>query len=226
MGSAGAIAVTRVLLVWFTGANLPISQGAVVQLDPQVDSSTLVLAGTSVLASLIVFGLAPAVQLTRVQLRPALAGGGGSSGHPRWRTRRTLIAVQVMISLSFFLMAAFAVGIVRSERARPSGVDVDRLAHRHAEFLPAAVERAAGSRGHRSPDGPGPGDAGPGICRRRVGHALRHHVHARRRSDAARQAVPAGPRRLPVRPADRGDAVGVRDARRAHPRGARIRRAR
>ncbi len=127
MGSAGAIVVTRVLLIWFTGALLPISQGAVVQLDPQVDISTLVLAGASVLAALIVFGLAPAIQLTRVQLQPLLMAEAGSSGQ-RWRTRRTLIAVQVMISLSFFLMAAFAVRIVQSERARPSGVDVDRLA--------------------------------------------------------------------------------------------------
>ena len=128
MGSLGAVVVIRVLLNWFSGASLPISEAAVIQLDPQLDWTTLVLAAVAMMASLIVFGLAPAIQLTRVQVRPALAAEGGSTGHLRWRTRRTLIAVQVMISLSFFLMAAFAVDIVRSQRDRPTGVDVDRLA--------------------------------------------------------------------------------------------------
>ena len=128
MGALGAFLVTRVLLVWFTSASLPISEAAFVQLEPRLDLRTLVMAGGSVLASLMVFGLAPAIQLTRVQLRPALSAEGGSTGHLRWRTRRTLIAVQVMISLSFFLIAVFAVRAVQSERRRPSGVDVERLA--------------------------------------------------------------------------------------------------
>jgi len=128
MGSVGAFLVTRLLLIWFTGAELPISAGAFVQLEPRLDAATLTLSVASVLASLVVFGLAPAIQLTRVQLRSSLATEGGTTGHPRWRTRRTLIAVQVMISLSFFLMAAFAVRLVHTEDARPSGVDVERLA--------------------------------------------------------------------------------------------------
>jgi predicted permease len=128
MGATGAYVVTRMLLVWFTSANLPISEAAFVQLEPRLDAATLALAGLSVFASLVVFGLAPAVQLTRAQLRPALAADPGGTGSTRWRTRRTLIAVQVMISLSFFLMAAFAVRVVQSERGGPSGIDVDRLA--------------------------------------------------------------------------------------------------
>ena len=128
MGSVGAFIVIRVLLHWFSGATLPIAEAAVIQLDPQLDWTTLGLAALSMAASLVVFGLAPALQLTRVQVRPALASESGSTGHLRWRTRRTLIAVQVMISLSFFLMAAFAVEIVRSERGHSSGVDIDRLA--------------------------------------------------------------------------------------------------
>jgi putative ABC transport system permease protein len=128
MGAVGAFLVTRSLLVWFGGANLPIGPGVVTQLDPRLDLPTLTLAALSVLASLVVFGLAPALQLTRAQLRPALSGEGGSTSHVQWRTRRTLIAVQVMISLSFFLIAAFAVRMVSDERAQPSGIDVDRLA--------------------------------------------------------------------------------------------------
>jgi putative ABC transport system permease protein len=132
------------LLIWFTSANLPISEAAFVQLEPRLDAATLTLAGLSVFASLVVFGVAPAVQLTRVQIRPALAADSGGTGSTRWRTRRTLIAVQVMISLSFFLMAAFAVRMVQSERSRPSGVDVDRLAMGVLNFrLPPWTEARA-----------------------------------------------------------------------------------
>ena len=128
MGVVGAFIVTRALLWWFASASLPISEAVVVQLDPEVNLSTLGVAGLSVLASLVVFGLGPALQVTRVALRPALATDGGATGQLRWRARRRLIALQVAISLSFFLIAAFAVRIALGERLRPSGIDVNRLA--------------------------------------------------------------------------------------------------
>jgi putative ABC transport system permease protein len=100
----------------------------VVQIDPRVDLATVAIAAGSVLASLAVFGLAPAIQVTRVPLRPQLATDGGPTGHLRWRARRRLIALQVAISLSFTLIAAFAVRVAIGERLRSSGIDVDRLA--------------------------------------------------------------------------------------------------
>ncbi|HEX5071070.1 MAG TPA: ABC transporter permease [Vicinamibacterales bacterium] len=127
IGAVGAFAVTRVLLLWATSLNIPVAASTVVQIAPRLDATTLIWAATSLLASLLVFGVGPAIQLTRGQLRPALDSDTGA-GEVRWRTKRTLIAVQVMISLSFFLIAAFAVRAVRDEEARPSGVDVERLA--------------------------------------------------------------------------------------------------
>jgi predicted permease len=128
MGAIGAFVVARLMIVWFTSARLPISEAFVATITPEVDASTLLLAAGAVLASLLVFGLAPAIHLTRVQLGPVLAAEGGTGGSTRWRTRRGLIEAQVAISLSFFLIAAFAVRIVIGERTRPSGIDVDRLA--------------------------------------------------------------------------------------------------
>jgi predicted permease len=128
MGALGAFLVARVLLVGFASINLPVAQATVVQIQPQLDTTTLTWAAVSLLTSLLVFGLGPAIQLTRVQLRSRLASESGGTGQLRWRTRRTLIAVQVMISLSFFLIAAFAVRSVAAEEATPSGIDVDRLA--------------------------------------------------------------------------------------------------
>ncbi len=127
-GAIGAFVVARSLIVWFSSASLPISEAMVVQIDPRVDLATVAIAAGSVLASLAVFGLAPAIQVTRVPLRPQLATDGGPSGHLRWRARRRLIALQVAISLSFTLIAAFAVRVAVGERLRSSGIDVDRLA--------------------------------------------------------------------------------------------------
>jgi predicted permease len=127
MGAIGAFAVTRVLLSWSTALSVPVATATVVQLAPRLDATTLIWAATSLLASLLVFGVGPAIQLTRVQLRSVLDSETGT-GQLRWRTKRTLIAVQVMISLSFFLIAAFAVRAVRAQEAEPSGIDVDRLA--------------------------------------------------------------------------------------------------
>jgi putative ABC transport system permease protein len=128
LGAAGAFVIGRTLIVWFSGVSLPVSQAMVIQLEPNVTAATLFVASGSVLASLAVFGLAPALQITRDQLRPSLSTDGGTGGHFQWRARRRLISLQVAISLSFFLIAAFAVRIVLGERTRASGIDVDRLA--------------------------------------------------------------------------------------------------
>ena len=128
MGGVGAVIVARLLMNAFGSVSLPISETLVVQLAPSADMGTWLLAAVSLVGSLMVFGIAPAVQLTRTDLRTALGTEAGSTGELKWRTKRILISVQVMISLAFFLIAAFAVRIALFEQARPSGVDVERLA--------------------------------------------------------------------------------------------------
>ena len=128
LGGAGAFIVMRAAMYWFSAVPLPISQSVVLQLDPQIDTTTLALAAVFLAGALLVFGVGPALQLTRVSVRPALASDGGGAGHTRWRTRRGLISLQVAISLAFFLISAFAMRIVLAERSRPSGIDLERLA--------------------------------------------------------------------------------------------------
>ena len=141
LGAVTAFVVARVLMLWFTSTSLPISEGLVVQLEPKLNMVTIAVAAGSVLLSLAVFGLAPALQITRGALRSRLATDGGAEGHFRWRARRRLIGLQVAISLSFFLIAAFAVRIAVGERARSSGIDVDRLAIGQLNFrLPPWTE--------------------------------------------------------------------------------------
>jgi hypothetical protein len=88
---------------------------------------TMVISAVSLLGALVVFGVGPALQLTRVSVQSALTKEGGSAGQ-RWSTRRGLISLQVAISLAFFLISAFTIRIVVAERSRPSGIDIDRLA--------------------------------------------------------------------------------------------------
>ena len=128
LGGVGAFVVMRLLMYWFSATPVPVSQVLVLPLDPRVDSTTLMLAAVSLVGALLVFGVGPAFQLTRVPLRPVLVADGASLSQPRWRTRRGLISLQVAISLAFFLISAFAIRIVVAERTRPSGIDVDRLA--------------------------------------------------------------------------------------------------
>ena len=128
LGAIGAFIVARTLIIWFSSASIPISQATVVQIEPQVDFSTAAVAAMSVMASLVVFGLLPAIQVTRTALRPQLSSDSGAAGHLRWHARRRLISLQVAISLAFTLIAVFAVRVAVGERLRSSGIDVDRLA--------------------------------------------------------------------------------------------------
>jgi ABC-type antimicrobial peptide transport system permease subunit len=77
LGAIGAFIVARTLIIWFSSASIPISQATVVQIEPQVDFSTAAVAAMSVIASLVVFGLLPAIQVTRTRYArnsPATAG--------------------------------------------------------------------------------------------------------------------------------------------------------
>ncbi len=134
LGGVGAFVIARALILWFASASLPVSESLVVQLTPQLDAATAGVAAASLLASLTIFGLAPAIQVTRAPLRPQLATDGGATGQLRWRARRRLISLQVAISLGFALMAIFAVRVAVGERLRASGIDVDRLAIGHLSF--------------------------------------------------------------------------------------------
>ena len=127
LGGLGAAAVTRILVTLFT-TDVPISSGRVIRLEPVVSAPVLALAAASLLLSLIVFALIPAMHLIRRDLRPSLVTEGGSAVRRGWRGRRRLVSWQVAVSTAFFLVAAFCLQGVLAEARHDSGVDVDRLA--------------------------------------------------------------------------------------------------
>jgi predicted permease len=144
-GALGAFLVMRVLLT-VLAVDLPIAQAFVIRLTPTVNGTVLVVAMLALAASLAVFGLAPALQLSRVDVRSVLSTDAGTAA-PRWRARRHLISWQVAISAAFFMVAAFSAEVVVAEAQHDSGVDVNRLAlglvdFRHAPWTEARAEVA------------------------------------------------------------------------------------
>jgi predicted permease len=157
LGALGAFLVIRVLLV-LLAVDVPVAQTLVVHLTPTLNSSMVIVALIAMVASLAVFGLAPALQLSRVDVRSALAAESGAS--PRWRTRRYLISWQVGISAAFFMIAAFGAEVIVAQAQHDSGIDVDRLAlgvvdFRNAPWTEARARTAIETILRQAPQQPG-----------------------------------------------------------------------
>lgn len=126
LGGVAAYVLTRVLLTLAT-VDLPLPSGSF-SLEPRLDVSALVVASAALLLSMLVFGVEPALQLTRRAVTTDFAGGVGTIEVPRSGRQRAFIRWQVAISATFFLVAAILVKVVVAEARHDSGVDVDRLA--------------------------------------------------------------------------------------------------
>lgn len=134
LGGVFALIVTRVLLVLST-VDVPLP-GGTFSLEPQMNMPALLVASAALLVSVLVFGLEPALQLTRAGVTADLSGGDASVGVPRSRRQQSFIRWQVAISATFFLIAAILAKVVATEARHDSGVDVDRLALATAYFPP------------------------------------------------------------------------------------------
>ncbi|MEO6235403.1 MAG: ABC transporter permease [Vicinamibacterales bacterium] len=93
---------------------------------PAPDATALWIATGSLLVSLVVFGLEPALQLTRSRdLRGELAAG--VLGAPKTRRQRTLLRWQVAISAGFFIVATMFMKYTIAEARHDPGIDLTRL---------------------------------------------------------------------------------------------------
>ena len=101
----------------------------ILAIRPAPDATALWIATGSLLVSLVVFGLEPALQLTRSRdLRGELAAGVGVLGAPKARRQRTLLRWQVAISAGFFIVATMFVKYTIAEARHDPGIDLKRLA--------------------------------------------------------------------------------------------------
>jgi putative ABC transport system permease protein len=107
---------------------LPMGGRWILAIRPAPDATALWIATGSLLVSLVVFGLEPALQLTRSRdLRGELAAGVGVLGAPKTRRQRTLLRWQVAISAGFFIVATMFVKYTIAEARHDPGIDLKRL---------------------------------------------------------------------------------------------------
>ncbi len=106
---------------------LPTGARWTLEVRPELDASVLGIAAAFLLLSLLVFGLEPALQLTRaLDIRGALAASG--TGLQISGRQRTLLRWQVAISAGFFIVATMFVKYTIAEARHDSGVEMERLA--------------------------------------------------------------------------------------------------
>ena len=131
-----------------------------------IDVDGLVIAFTVVVAcvSAVVFGLAPALQSTRVDLVSVINEDASPRGAARGRLRAALVVVQVAVSLLLLVGAGLTMRSVEAAKRADAGFDPTQVT---ADRLERAPERL---RRHARPDVL-PAAAGDGAdrCRRRVG---------------------------------------------------------
>jgi predicted permease len=107
---------------------LPFGGRTTLAFHPVLNAPALTISVSSLLVALVVFGLEPAIQLTRtIDVRGALAAGS-SGGPPRRRRQRILLRWQVAIAAGFFIIATMFVKYSIAEARHDSGIDMDRIA--------------------------------------------------------------------------------------------------
>ena len=107
---------------------LPTGGSTALSIRPSINAQAVTVAAVALLLSLAVFGLEPAVQLTRqLDIRSALAATA-TGIRPRVRRQRMVIRWQVAIAAGFFIVATMFIRETINQARHDSGVDVDRLA--------------------------------------------------------------------------------------------------
>lgn len=108
-GSLGAWLLSG--LVAFLTIDLPMGFGSAIPFRPEVNGAVLGASAGAMVLALLVFGLWPALQGTRPDVRSRLAGAAGATP-PRWRLHRNLVAWQVCGCVALTLVAVMSQRII------------------------------------------------------------------------------------------------------------------
>lgn len=132
MGAVAAFAmfqILRVLLDMEFNLPLPFGGSFTVAIRPTLDVTAITLAASSLVLALLVFGLEPAIQLTRtLDVRSVLAEGAAGVTNVRPGRQRMLLRWQVAIATGFFIVATMFVRHTVAQARHDSGVESDGLA--------------------------------------------------------------------------------------------------
>jgi predicted permease len=131
-GAVGAFAVFQVLRVLLDvefNLALPFGGSWTLAIRPVLDVTAVTLAASSLALALLVFGLEPAIQLTRrLDVRAVLAESAAGVTTVRARRQRMLLRWQVAISAGFFIVATMFVRYTVAEARHESGIAMEGLA--------------------------------------------------------------------------------------------------
>src|SRR5206468_3560334 len=149
--SCGGAALGILFSLWAGPALLRLAGGSSpIALDLHLDARILGFTAAVALLTGVLFGLAPALRATRVELAPALkensrslAGSGG-----RWRLGKLMVVMQFVLSLLLLAGAGLFVRSLRNLQSLDLGYQRDRL------LLMSVDPIAAGLTGARLQDFP------------------------------------------------------------------------
>jgi putative ABC transport system permease protein len=151
LGGLAAFVAARALTVFASGTALRLGAWLSVDVTPTLDLSTAIAGAAAMVLALIVFGLVPALQLTRANV--SLSGGTAVASGVRWRGRGLLIATQVAVSVALVTLASLCARHIVATSSRETGIDLERLALVRFDFrlqgwtearATRALERLAG----------------------------------------------------------------------------------
>ena len=109
--------------------DVPLTSKMLISFRPELDPGVVIVAGLALLLSLVVFGLEPALRLTRNRpLRPDLASAAGTAGIPQGKRQRRLVRWQVAICTGFFVLGTLSEKYILAEARHDSGVELDHIA--------------------------------------------------------------------------------------------------
>ncbi len=131
-GGIAGMGVARVLMKVLS-TEVAVNNGITLQVLPRLDPATLAAGSCATLIALLVAGVVPVLQSTRVDLRSVLAADGGGTV-ARWRGRRYLIGMQVTVSVLLVAVATLYAGEVRRLSQIDTGMALERLALAQVDF--------------------------------------------------------------------------------------------
>lgn len=120
-------------LMWLVTMEVPTARGAVT-VAPELSLPPMLVAGGALLASVLIFGLEPALSLTRDGSSVQLSSEAGAAPPRRRRRQRAFIRWQVAVAVSFFLVTTVLARLLIAEARHDSGIALDRLAVASVHF--------------------------------------------------------------------------------------------
>lgn len=131
VGAVASFVMFQAVAAWMTTdfvIGVPFGGTATLSIRPAVSGQAVMVALVSLLLSLLVFGLEPAINIARsIDIRGALAAGA-TGIRPRTGRQRMVIRWQVAIATGFFIIATLFIRSTINQSRHDPGIEMDRIA--------------------------------------------------------------------------------------------------